>query len=215
MTPRELRQAMKRQRAETRAHLKAMKARAKDALAHDPRVRQARRRRWLKRGIAVALLLLLLLLIRCDGPAGPAPEALKSPADAGVELKKPEVKLARRPGGKPVVPSKRVARPDFETPDRAPARWVDDFRLQVAARSPRLAACFNGTDRPGALRWTTLVSRQTGAVGNHDFETMGLSGELSQAQLDCLTDVLSSPGYRLDGVIEEGLPDRVSLVLEF
>ncbi len=212
MNRRELRAAMKRQRDETRARMRALEAEANAALANNPAIRRAKRRRRIKQAITIAVLLLLLLLIRCDGPPGEAPPVTKAVVDAGVEVKKPPVKLAKRP--KVPVKSKAVERPGFEPPDRAPARWVDEFRLQVAARSPRLASCFNGTDRPGALRWTALVSRQTGAVGDFDFEAMGNAG-LSRDQLECLTDVLSSPGYRLDTETEEGLPERVSLVLEF
>ncbi|APS00767.1 hypothetical protein [Pajaroellobacter abortibovis] len=31
-------------------------------------------------------------------------------------------------------------------------------RLQVVARSPRIAQCLIGMDKPGALRWTSFVN---------------------------------------------------------
>ncbi|MDP3499762.1 MAG: hypothetical protein Q8S33_05495 [Myxococcales bacterium] len=206
---------MKKRRAELRERVKASKAQTEAALANNPAVQKARRRRRLKRIASLALLLLLLLLIRCEGEPG-EPVAAGAP-DAG----RPEEKVAvtkavpTTPWKKPLIPPKPVPRPDFDTPSRLPAAWVDEFRLQVAARSPRLSACFIGTNRPGALRWTTLVSLQTGAVGNHDFEPMGAAADLTRAQLDCLADVLAKPGYRLSGATAEGLPERVSLVLEF
>lgn len=215
MTRGELRAAMKRRRAELRERFRAMKAKSEAALATDPRVQKARQRRRLKRVAAIALLLLLLLLIRCEGPAAPAPPVAVvdagTPAEKVVEQKAPPKRVVK----KIVIPPKPVERPAFDTPDRPPAEWVDEFRLQVAARSPRLAACFNGATRPGALRWTTLVSLKTGAVGEHDFESMGLSADLSRSQLECLQRVLSKPEYHLTDAPTEGLPERVSLVLEF
>ncbi|MBL8918689.1 MAG: hypothetical protein JNJ54_07525 [Myxococcaceae bacterium] len=206
---------MSRRRAALRAHVRALRARTEAAVGSDPRVQRARQRRRLKRVAAIALLLLLLLLIRCEGPAGPAP-ALAA-ADAGARIEKPVEKgpPPARVAKKIVIASKPVARPAFDPPARPPAEWVDEFRLQVAARSPRLAACFIGSNRPGALRWTTLVSLQTGAVGEHDFESMGVAADLTRGQLDCLQAVLSKPEYLLKDAPAGGLPERVSLVLEF
>jgi hypothetical protein len=214
MTRAELRSAMKKTRDEFRERVKASNALAQVALANSPAVQKARRRRRLRRIASLALLLLLLLLIRCEGEPQ---EAVNSAPDAGVPQK--ELFAKKLPSTKPwktkPIPPKPVERPEFDTPSRLPARWVDEFRLQVAARSPRLSACFVGTNRPGALRWTTLVSLQTGAVGNHDFEPMGAAADLTREQLDCLAEVLARPEYRLSGAPAEGLPERVSLVLEF
>lgn len=215
MTRAEIKAAMRRRREALREQFRAMKARTDEALAKDPRIQKARRRRQLKRIAAIALLLLLLLLIRCEGQPGPLPPV--AAVDAGTPVEKVvEKKPVKKPGPKKIViAAKPVERPDFDTPGRLPAAWVDEFRMQVAARSPRLAACFIGSSRPGALRWTTLVSLQTGAVGEHDFESMGLSADLTRAQLDCLQGVLSKPEYLLKDAPPEGLPERVSLVLEF
>lgn len=216
MTRAELRAAMKKTRAELRERVKASKAQTEAALANNPAVQKARRRRRLKRIASLALLLLLLLLIRCEGEPGEPVVADGVPDAGSTEEKLVAKKTApKAPWKKPVIPPKPVERPDYDTPSRLPAAWVDEFRLQVAARSPRLSACFIGTNRPGALRWTTLVSLQTGAVGNHDFEPMGAAADLTRAQLDCLAEVLAKPGYRLSGATAEGLPERVSLVLEF
>jgi len=211
----ELRESMKRARAELRERVKASRAQAQAALANDPAVQKARARRRLKRIAALALLLLLLLLIRCEGDPGPLEGQVNDGGTAAEPVAVEKKPAPRPPTKKPVIPPKPVERPDFDTPSRLPAPWVDAFRLQVAARSPRLSACFIGTNRPGALRWTTLVSLQTGAVGNHEFDSMGPAADLTRAQLDCLADVLSKPGYRLTGATPEGLPERVSLVLEF
>lgn len=214
MTRAERRAALRRQREAVRASLREVKARAEAAIANNPALQRARRTRRLKRIAALALLLLLLLLIRCEGEPGLVATGQKDAGAPAVEVVavKPPVKA---PWKKPVVPPKPVPRPEFDTPARLPPGWVDEFRMQVAARSPRLAQCFVGTDRPGALRWTSLVSLSTGAVGNHDFDPMGASASLSRAQLDCLEKVLSSPPYSLQGAVAEGLPERVSLVLEF
>ncbi|MER2562201.1 MAG: hypothetical protein ABTQ32_15855 [Myxococcaceae bacterium] len=215
MTRRELRAAMKAQRAAMKAQLREVKARTEAALANDPNVQKARRSRRLKRIAAIALLLLLLLLIRCEGPGGPGEPV--AAVDAGTPVEKV---VAKKPVAKPArksvaIAPKPVERPDFDTPSRLQAAWVDEFRMQVAARSPRLSACFIGSNRPGALRWTTLVSLQTGAVGNHEFESMGVAADLTKAQLDCLQAVLTKPEYRLGDAAVQGLPERVSLVLEF
>lgn len=215
MTRKELRAAMKAQRAAMKEQMREVKARTQAALANDPHVQKARRSRRLKRIAAIALLLLLLLLIRCEGPGGPGePVAL---ADAGTPVEK---ELAKKPVAKSKpkrvsIAPKPVGRPDFDAPSRLQAAWVDEFRMQVAARSPRLSACFIGSNRPGALRWTTLVSLQTGAVGNHEFESMGVAADLTKAQLECLQAVLTKPEYHLGDAAIEGLPERVSLVLEF
>ncbi|WNG58351.1 hypothetical protein F0U59_29125 [Archangium gephyra] len=92
---------------------------------------------------------------------------------------------------------------------------MDDFRIQVAARSPRLAQCFSGTERPGALRWTAAVNAASGSVSDHALEPVGTGGELSGKQRDCVQGVLSSPGYRLKPEQKQDLPGRVSIVIEF
>ena len=198
-----------------REQLRAARARANAAVDANPALVKARRRRRIRRALTVAALLLLLLFLRCEGPPGqgPAPDAATAPKPEPKPLVKvpPKKPVAK----KPVVASRAVERPDFDTPARPQAAWLDGFRLQVAARSPRLSRCFIGAERPGALRWTSLVSTGTGAVGSHEFEALGTSVDLTKEQRTCLEAALSNPGYGLEGAPTEGLPQRVSLVLEF
>ena len=93
--------------------------------------------------------------------------------------------MARQPRGK------------YQNEAQSSPSWLDEFRLQVAARSPRLAECFSGTDRPGALRWTTAVNEESGAVSDHGLELVGTGADLYGKQRECVLAVLSSPGYRL------------------
>jgi hypothetical protein len=93
--------------------------------------------------------------------------------------------------------------------------WVDDFRLQVAARSPRLAECFVGLDKPGALRWTAAVNAKSGAVADHQIESVPPSPELQRGQHDCVVRILSNPNYTLRALQEEALPKSIALVIEF
>ncbi|MCA2981328.1 MAG: hypothetical protein INH41_06265 [Myxococcaceae bacterium] len=210
MTPAALRREAARR---VRGEVRAARARAQAAVDANPALAKARRRRRGRRTATVAALLLLLLFLRCEGPGAPAPPAEAPTAPAVTPPRPTAVKppVTRRP----LVTSRRVERPAFEPPARPQAPWLDDFRLQVAARSPRLSRCFVGAERPGALRWTTLVSTGTGAVGSHEFEPLGPTGGLSEPQRACLEAALSSPPYGLARAPGEGLPQRVSLVLEF
>jgi len=85
----------------------------------------------------------------------------------------------------------------------------------VAARSPRLARCFEGTERPGALRWTASYDPHTGAVADHRFEPVLAGAMLLAAQRECLVGTLASPGYRPTEQAGSSGPLRVSMVLEF
>lgn len=203
-------------RAELRAQAAAARERVEAALTKNPHVQRARKRRRVVRIATVFVLLLLLLFLRCDDGVPVVAEPVV--VDAGTptaEVVKPKPKPTKPKPVRPVtVASTKVERPDFETPSRLRDAWVDAFRLQVAARSPRLAECFIGASNPGALRWTTLVAPKTGAVGSHEFEALSVGAELNQAQQACLERVLSKPAYALE-LPTDGLPERVALVLEF
>jgi hypothetical protein len=93
--------------------------------------------------------------------------------------------------------------------------WLAAFQLQVSARSPRLAACFTGSDRPGALRWTASLDPKSGAVSDHAFEPVGATAELSPAQRACAVKALSDPAYRLRSPTLQELPTRIALVIAF
>ena len=173
-----------------------------------PEVQKVRRRRALFRLILLLIVLLLLLLIRCDcGPGVPMvvePEPVeKTTPDAGTP----------RPIFKTTV--KALPRSAYGNKERAVAGWVEQFQIQVVARSPRLAECFVGVDRPGALRWTCALNADSGAVSEHELEPVGAEVNVTAAQRQCVLDVLSKPGYALTDVPKQGLPQRIGFVLEF
>ena len=135
------------------------------------------------------------------------------PAPAVVEPEEPEPEPEAPPARAPI---QRIDRPAFETEPLDPLPWLDDFRLQVAARSPRLAECFVGAERPGRLRWTGAVEPARGRISQQLVEPMLLGDELSSAQQDCVAGVLAEPPYQLDAEGEgASTPTRVSLVVEF
>jgi hypothetical protein len=106
-------------------------------------------------------------------------------------------------------------RPDYATPPPDPMPWIASFRLQVSARSPRLAACFVGAPRPGALKWTASVEPGTGRVSDHTLEPALESDPLTAEQKACLLAVLSDPPYRLAVEGARATPSRVSVAIEF
>src|SRR5262249_47730559 len=150
-TPRELRHAMRDRRAELKRSLKKQRLAAQEKLESMPAVQRARARRRRRRFLLFIILLLLAAVMRCGcqpaAPAPPPPGAAAAPEvasnDAGVRP------LARRPLEAKVKPQHRGAY-GVETPPPPP--WLDAFLLQVSARSPRIAECFTGSDRPGVLR---------------------------------------------------------------
>ncbi len=213
MTRAETRRALAQSRDVLRARVTVAQARARDAVARSPLVVAQRRKRQLKRLAWLSVLLLLLLLIECPGQG----QGTAQPVSVAEVVTPPVKAVPKKVKPRPplTLPPRPVPRPAFDAPARLAPAWVDAFRLQVAARSPRLSQCFNGTSRPGALKWTTLVAMETGAVGNHEFEAVGAAAELTSTQLKCLEQVLSAPAYQLPDVNRDGLPQRVSLILEF
>jgi hypothetical protein len=181
-------------------------------------VRAERRRRRLRRGILTALLLLLLLLrCECDPPAPPppAPPPPEEPPAPPAPAPKPKAAAPahkRRPLKVHVEPQPRAP---MNGGGRAAPGWLTEFRLQVAARSQRLAQCFRGAEGPGALRWTTSVNPESGAATDHELEPVGPHADLSREQRDCVVQVLTQPPYRIGAPRDQALPDRVSLLIEF
>jgi len=162
----------------------------------------------------VLLLLLLLLLLRrcsCAEPPPPPPdvatpviEQVPVPTVAELEGQAPlKGRIARRD------------RPDYASKAPEVLPWLASFRMQVSARSPRLAACFEGVSRPGALKWTAAVEPVQGLVSDQDVEPTLSSDELTRAQRTCVFDVLSDPPYRLETEDPRATPSRVGLVIEF
>lgn len=197
--------------------MKAQRAALKAKIAELPQVKAAARRRRHRRIALLIVLLLLLLFIRCECEPG-MPMVIE--VDAGT----PVVMALDAGRPKPVVKPKgpmqaKVSlgqRDAFGSNQRTSPDWLDSFRLQVAARSPRLAECFQGTERPGALRWVAAVNPESGSVSDQTFEPIGASLELTRDQRTCISRVLSSPPFKLVlAQPDQALLNRVSMVIEF
>ena len=215
MNPRELRQAMRQRRSELRKSMRLAGRQARERMEQLPEIRRARARRRWRRTMGVVLLLLLVACVRCECERPPPAEVPKVEAMGKVERKEERPALAP-PRAQPLrARIEPQARASYQGSGRASAGWIDEFRLQVAARSPRLAQCFKGSDRPGALRWTASVNPRSGAASDHELEPVGASPELRGEQHECVVRALSSPPYRLTAPEGESLPQRVSLVIEF
>lgn len=218
MTPAELKAAMRAQKKALREVLRAQKKAAREQVDQVPEVQRARRRRRIRRTIVAAIILVLLLLIRCECGPGAPPLVPKVEATPPVPPEpKPKKKVTVKPGPKRGLDGDgtKQNRGNLGVPSPPSPSWIDEFQLQVAARSPRLAQCFTGIDRPGALRWSASVNPQSGAVSDHELEPVGASVELSADQRACVVQVLSSPVYKLTAPEKEALPNRISLVIEF
>jgi hypothetical protein len=210
-------QARKRDVRRTMAHARTHALAQVSAL---PAVQRLRARRRQRRLLALLLLclLLLLLMLRCEA-AGPVPLAPPPPTTAAAKIASVPLATAtvakRRPlaGRMSAQPRGRLHNELSAAPE-----WLQELRLQVAARSPRLAACFNGARRPGAWRWGAAVDAHTGAVSDHTLEPVGSASSVSDKQRECLLNVLSAPRYRLPLADDERDPAfarRVSVLIEF
>jgi hypothetical protein len=208
-----LRRALRRQRKAMREQLGRSKARLREQLGQNPALRARARQRRLRAVLTLAIVVLLLSLLRCCSCGEGAPAPVSPPAmDAGT--------VAVKPAAKPPLTAPRLSlqrRGDLKLDDTAALTWLDEFRLQVAARSPKLANCFRGADRPGALRWTTAMNPGSGQVSNHELEPMGGTLGLNPQQRECLIQALSEPRYQLRNrpPEESSTPSRVSIMLEF
>lgn len=180
---------------------------------------RARRRRRTRRRLAGGLLVLglLLLLWRCPQvpPVPPDPPAVPPAVGQGVSKTPPS-------GGPPPVSDRAVERiqsvprATFAIAPQPAPTWLDGFRMQVVARSPRLAQCFQGQDAPGALRWTSSVVPGTGRTSDHVFEPLGAAPLAGREA--CLREVLSTPPFqavRDPNGADPSTPIRVSIVIEF
>lgn len=199
---RQLRAELRRRKRAARATLRARRRASREE--RDP----GRTRRRILLGLAL-LLLLFFHDCRCDPPSDPPSTGRRF---AATPPPAPEALPPLPPGARtPTSP-----RPAYR-PEPAPTHpWLDAFRLQVAARSPRLAACFEGVQAPGTLRWTTGVVPQTGRVVDHQFEPLSTSLPLTNAQTACARAALTEPPYTLEATPDDGSPPvRVSLLIEF
>ncbi len=204
------RQAMADRLQQTR---EAMQLKLEQARRAPPAPTAAERQRWYLLVLVIVLLLALFRECACAPP--PEPAHVCEPCPEGpVEIGPP---IEVPPGPPPPIKGriKRKPRPSFEGQPPPVLPWIAAFRMQVAARSPRLAECFVGTERPGRLKWTTSVEPNKGLVGEHTLEPMLLTDELGRKERECVLEVLSNPAYRLDAGEERSTPSRVGLVIEF
>ncbi|MEN0064902.1 MAG: hypothetical protein AAGA48_22345 [Myxococcota bacterium] len=167
--------------------------------------------RWI--ALILAILLLLLLFRECEEAPELEPEGVGTVGPAlAVEVVSDPAPVVVEPPPPRVV---RRDRPNLVPPPPTPPNWLVAFRMQVSARSPRLAECFEGMGRPGQIKWTASVEPTTGRVGDHVIEPLLFTGELSKPERSCIETVLAEPDYRLPPVDPDSMPSRVSLVLEF
>ena len=202
---RQLREDIARRKAAARS---AFEARYPELVAAEKRRRT--RRRQLLVLLAVLLLLMLVPDCQCTEPPEPMPEPVVETHSPGTAEAVPGEVASPAPTGR--ISSKR--RPTYETAPPQPLTWLDEFRIQVAARSPRLSDCFVGVARPGALKWSTAVEPALGRVSDHTIEPTLLTEPLTRQQKRCIIDVLSEPHYQLKAD-ERSTPSRVSLLIEF
>ena len=206
---------MEARRAEARARLNERQAAAKAAAqARLKQRRPTKEGRWRWWMALLALLILLLLLSRCACVEEPTVEEPPPPppTPASGELVEPE---PAPPEGPPPPPVNKIDRPSMESEPAPALPWLDAFRLQVSARSPRLAQCFVGADRPGRLRWRAAVEPGRGLVSEQQVEPMLIQDALTNEQKDCVVAVLADPPYQLDPGDGPSTPSRVSMVIEF
>jgi hypothetical protein len=210
------RKALAARKAALKAQLAARRQAARAELerrraAMPPVAEKPKRWPWI---LALIITLLLLLLSDCTcspapppgvtAPAAPEPEPQAEPVPAPAPRKAP-------PKGR--MP--RLDRPEYTSAVPAVLPWVSRFQAQVEARSPRLAACFEGATRPGRLKWTAAVEPGSGQVSDHTLEPTVADESLTRQQRSCVLGVLSDPTYRLDDSAERATPSRVGLVIEF
>jgi hypothetical protein len=213
---RQLRSALLERRRALQRDLKGAKIRLRARVRAHPIVRaraqRRRRRRLILLAALVALLALLFQRCSCGSPLPPPTPAQRDGGhlDAGSKVRATVLPSLKGPR----ITHQPRAQLDLEGAE-VPA-WLEDFRLQVAARSPKLARCFDGADRPGALRWTVAMSLVNGGVSDHELEPIGGS-DLGQGQRDCLLQALSVPRYRITHAPDGGdaTPRRISIVVEF
>ena len=218
MKQRAVKAALRARRAALRERMELERARLRARLPSRPKKSHARRNRLL---LLAALVLLYLLLRSCDCSEPPPPGMPGAPPPATAADLGPKPPAARptrqrrveRPRHHGRIRTK--VRPAYTNEAPAPQAWLSAFRLQVGARGPRLARCFEGVDRPGALKWTVALDPTDGAVADHQFEAVLAGATLSKEQHACLVQALSTPPYRVSGTSQPGGPSRVSMVIEF
>ena len=197
-----------------RAWAKDLRRAAGRTMAEHPLLRRARARRQ-RRNMRLALgltaaAMLLLVWQRCPRPPPEPAEARPSPPRAPASA--PAVSPRPGPQRQSLSP---LERPRLQVAVPPSPDWLDAFRMQVLARGPRLAQCFEGQARPGALRWTCALVPSTGMTSDHTFEPLG--GGSLEGREPCMRDVLSRPPLQRVAMpgADATTPVRVSLVIEF
>lgn len=195
------------------------------ALPRDPRVlalQQRRRRQRIVAGLVVLAVALLALLLRDCNACTPEVQIVYVDAEAptcpdvpecGPAKPKPKPKPTKKPAKKPTGAARADARDDLVVTTRANPDWLAALRLQVTARSLDLARCFNGVEKPGALRWTTTIVPASGVAADSELEQVLRSVPLTSAQQACVLNVLTQRPFRLNS--RDAVGSRVSLILEF
>ncbi len=187
--------------------------------------RQARQQRAAFAALA-AVLALLLLLTQCpDDEAAPLPvavaEACPEVPTCGEVKKK---KTVPRPKTTKPIPRTGTTVPQprdvFAIPQLRSPPWLQALRIQVSARSLALAACFNGTEKPGALRLTATVTPSSGRLADADLEALSDAVAIDEKTRRCVLEVLQSPPYQLRDALGgdadgDDIGTRISLILEF
>jgi len=196
--------ALHARKAKLEAKRAALRARLQKRL---PKKKKSKKKGlWWKLILMILILLLLLRDCSCSRPPIEGPASPEIPVrlteDIGPSLKRNERLPKRR-------------RPKFKTKTPRPSPWLASFRLQVAARSPRLAECFVGSSKPGSIKWTTSVEPLHGTVSDHSIESMLQSADLQLSERSCILKVLTHPTYHLSSEEKDPVPTRVSLVIEF
>jgi len=213
MRPGDPQPSLQQQRRALSRSLQKLRKEARAELRRDPVLRRARSRRAIRRTLVGGALLALALLFHCQCDAPPPAVSRAAAPQATVPAKSPSPTTPKLPPLHARV--ERQSRAHFTNGAPTSPGWLDAFQLQVSARSPRLAACFTGADRPGALRWTASLDPKSGTVSDHAFEPVGATAELSPKQRACAVQVLSAPAYRLRSPAADELPARIALVIAF
>ncbi|MEL6349001.1 MAG: hypothetical protein AAFV53_38205 [Myxococcota bacterium] len=190
---------------------RAKQAQLKARLREKKKQTQKKKKRW---PWLLLLLLLLLLAMLSDCSCAEAPEEVpEAPVPVAGPAAPPE---QAAPPPKPLRGRMaRRDRPEYDLNAAQALPWLGAFRLQVSARSPRLAECFVGANQPGALRWSTFVEPSTGKVSQNTLEPVKATDTLTFGQRDCVLAVLAAPDYRLPSEDGRSTPSRVSMVIEF
>jgi hypothetical protein len=205
------RQQATRRRDAALAGLAKRRAALQERRTSQGKAAKRKRRKW--PWLVLLVLILLALLPDCDCTPPPPPGAAAGPIETGPAPPPPEILPPEPPTPAHVV--RKRDRPAYGNEPAPPLPWLGAFQLQVSARSPRLATCFIGAQRPGSLKWTAAVEPTEGRVSDHTLEPTLLTDALSRIQRTCLIDVLSEPPYRLDESEGRATPTHVSMVIEF